>query len=170
MHSRRWRLGARNILAAASVAVTATFIVPTSHAAGQDRGGDSAAVVAAVGVFHHLLEAGDTAGVMATLAPDVLIMEGGAIETRDEYRAQHLPADITAAAANPSVIGLKRVTIAGDQAWIVSTLTGHREVRGQPAETVTAELVVLQRIRSSWRIVAIHWSSRIRRNPPPAGG
>ncbi len=61
---------------------------------------DSAAAAATVERFHAALAAGDSVGAMALLTPDVLILESGGIETREEFRAHHLPADIAYATAD----------------------------------------------------------------------
>ena len=66
---------------------------PTHHPA------DSAAVAATVQRFHAALAAADSAGAMALLAPEVVILESGDSESRAEYRAHHLAADIEFARA-----------------------------------------------------------------------
>ena len=54
--------------------------------------------------FHAALRAGDTDGALALLAEDVLILEqGGAERSRDEYAAHHLGADAAFAAAVPEI-------------------------------------------------------------------
>lgn len=62
---------------------------------------DSSAVVAAVGRFHSALAAGDTAAALALLATDAIIVESGAVQTRREYRAHHLAADVEFTRAVP---------------------------------------------------------------------
>ncbi|MEO5800134.1 MAG: nuclear transport factor 2 family protein [Gemmatimonadales bacterium] len=148
------------------IALLAGAILSALATAPASAQADSIGAVAMVDQFHRLLEGGDTTGVMATLAPEVLILEGGSIETRDEYRAHHLAADIAAVRAAPSARTVTRVSVSGAQGWVVSTSIGKREVRGQPVEAITAELVVLRRVSGAWRIVAIHWSGRTRRLPP----
>ena len=60
---------------------------------------DSSAVVGVVTGFHDRLEAGDSAGALALLAPDAQILEGGEVVTRAEYAAHHLASDVAAARA-----------------------------------------------------------------------
>ena len=146
--------------------MTGLALMAVGRATGQTSRADSVGVLAVVDQFHRTMEAGDSNGVMATLAPEVLVIEGGTIENRDEYRAHHLAADIAFTLANPSVRTVTRASVTGDQAWVVSTSTGKREVRGQPVEAISAELIVLRRTGPTWRIVAIHWSSRTRRVTP----
>ena len=63
--------------------------------------GDSSDVAATVDRFHAALSAGDSTGALALLADDAVILESGGVETRDEYRSHHLPADIAFAQAVP---------------------------------------------------------------------
>lgn len=126
---------------------------------------DSAAVAATVGRFHAALAAGDSVGALAVLAPGAVIVESGDVETRAEYRALHLGADITFARAVPGVRGPVRATVRGDAAWALSTSTTTGTFRGRSVDATGAELMVLTRETREWRIVAIHWSSRPRRPP-----
>lgn len=126
--------------------------------------GDSAAAADAVERFHRALAAGDSAAALALLADDAIILESGDVETRAEYRAHHLPADITFARAVKSVRGPARVTVRGDVAWVTGTSTTQGEYRGRAIKSAGAELIVLTRAAGGqWRIAAIHWSSHNRR-------
>jgi ketosteroid isomerase-like protein len=124
---------------------------------------DSAAVAAVVERFHAALEAGDSTSVLALLAPDAVVVESGSIETREEYRAHHLPADIAFANAVTSVRTPPRVKVRGDVSWSTSTSTVRGEFRGRAVNSSGAELMVLTREGDGWKISAIHWSSRSRR-------
>lgn len=127
--------------------------------------GDSAAVVAVIERFHTALSTGDSAGAMALLAPEAIILESGGVETREEYRSHHLPGDMAYAKSMKSTRGPVRVTVRGDVAWVSSTSTTTGESRGRAVNSAGAELVVLTRITGGWRISAIHWSSRTVRPP-----
>jgi ketosteroid isomerase-like protein len=124
---------------------------------------DSSDVVATVERFHAALAAGDSAAALALLSDDVVILESGGVETRDDYRAHHLPADIEFARAVPSQRGAMTVRVRGDAAWASATSTTTGEFRGRQINSTGAELVVLSRERGAWKIRAIHWSSRARR-------
>ena len=128
-------------------------------------GGDSAAVAATVQRFHAALAAGDSAAALALLAPDAVILESGGIESRDEYRAHHLPADIGFARAVPSQRGATRVKVQGSVAWAVTSSTTQGTYRERAINSTGAELMVLTREPDGWRIRSIHWSSRTRRQP-----
>ena len=126
---------------------------------------DSATVAAVVERFHAALATGDSAAALSLLAPDAVILEAGGIETRDEYRAHHLPGDIAFAAAVKSDRGPARVFVRGDVAWVSATSTTTGDYRGRPVNSAGAELVVLVRSGQDWKISAVHWSSRARRAP-----
>lgn len=122
---------------------------------------DSASVT--VATFHMALAQGDSSAALALLAPDVVILESGGLETLGEYRSHHLPADIAFARAVPSSGADSRVAVAGGVAWVTTTSTTTGTFRDRPINSQNAELVVLSRESTGWRIRAIHWSSRNRR-------
>lgn len=124
---------------------------------------DSAAAVAAVAAFHAALARGDSTTALALLAPDAVILESGDLETREEYRAHHLPADIAFVRAVPSTAESRDVVVSGDVAWVTSTSRSAGTFRDRAVNSLNAELMVLSRDSTGWRIRAIHWSSRTRR-------
>ena len=132
--------------------------------------GDSASVVGVIQRFHAAMAAGDSATVMSLLASDAVILESGGVETRTQYQSHHLPGDINFAKSITSTRGPVGVLVRGDVAWAWSTSTTTGESRGRPVNSMGAELMVLTRTPSGWRISAIHWSSRARRPPaaPPS--
>lgn len=124
---------------------------------------DSADVVATAEKFHAALAAGDSMAALALLAQDALILEGGAIETRGDYRAHHLLADIEFARAVRTDRSITRAVVQGDAAWIVATSTTQGTMNGRQINSVGAELMVLRRVGAGWQITTVHWSSRNRR-------
>lgn len=128
---------------------------------------DSSDVAALVRRFDALMAAGDSAGLLALLADDVVVLESGGLENRAEFRAHHLPADIGFSQAVKSEQGPIIVRVQGDVAWASSTSTVTGELKGRAINSVSAELMVFSRESGSWKIRAIHWSSRSRR--PPGG-
>ncbi len=131
---------------------------PAGHQHG--TAADSAAVVDVVNRFHQALASGDSAAALALLAADAVVHESGKLETRAEYRSHHLPADIAFARAVHSERGPMAVRISGDIAWASSTSRMHGTFRGREIDSSGAELMVLSREGSGWRIRAISWSAR----------
>lgn len=123
------------------------------------------AVVAIVEAFHDALGRGDSTAALRLLAPGALILEAGGLESRDEYRAHHLPGDIAYARSVSSQRDEPEVIVAGDVAWVVGTSRSSGMFRDRAVNSANAELVVLSRNGEGWRIRAIHWSSRTIRTP-----
>ena len=124
--------------------------------------GDSAAVAAVVESYHRALAEGDSTVVLALLADDAVIVESGSIESRQEYRSHHLPADIAFSRAVKGTRAPVRVALRGDVAWTTATSATRGRYRGRAVNSAGAELVVLTRTVDGWKISAIHWSSRDR--------
>ena len=140
------------MLAAAAAALLA------SSAEAQER-----EVAEVVGAFHDALASGDSTTALNLLADDVIILESGGAETKEQYRSGHLMGDMSFAQAVPRERGAINVTISGDVAWahsmsVTQGRRGDREINSQ-----SAELMVLTRADGRWLIRAIHWSSRQRR-------
>lgn len=125
---------------------------------------DSAAVARTMSRFHAALEAGDTATVKTLIAPDLQVLEGGEVESRAQYLAHHLAADIEFARAVRSERTVVSYAGEGSVAWLASTSSATGQFKGRDINSVGAELMVLSRTQKGWKIRAIHWSSA-RRQP-----
>jgi ketosteroid isomerase-like protein len=143
-----------------TIAVAALACSVSAAAAAQVPAAEAVAIVER---YHIALSQGDSAGALALLTNDAIILENGSVETRAEYRSHHLPADIEFARAVPSTRRLVAVTVADDVAWVSTTSVSEGEFRGRPVNSAGAELMVLVKEGSAWKIAAIHWSSRTRR-------
>lgn len=153
---------ARRLLAPVIIGAFGLFVVPT-HAGAQTTTADSTAVAAVIERYHRALAAGDSVSALELLTHDVMILESGGAETREEYRSHHLPSDIQFARAIQSKRGPVTVSVRGDVAWGISTSTTQGQFRERAINSAGAELMVLSRESDGWRIRAIHWSSRTRR-------
>ena len=162
--------GVLMVVGAARLSAHDFRLSPNACAIGGERTGaqsrDSADVAAAVHAYDRALREGDSTAALALLAPDAVILESGGIETREEYRSHHLPGDIAYARAVPSESGPVHVRVRGDVAWAWSTSSSQGEYRGRQINSAGAELMVLVRTPTGWKISAIHWSSRARRPAP----
>lgn len=150
------------------LAVLATTLALGLHAttASAQRNTDSATVVKTIEQFHGALESGDSAAVRRLLANDVIVLESGSLETRGEYLAHHLSADIEFARAIHSprkVVAVKRT---GNAAWVTSTSVTSGTFKGRAINSDGAELMVLTKTGGNWQIRAIHWSSARRQTNP----
>ena len=110
--------------------------------------------------FHAALTAGDVPAALAQLSDDAVVFESGGVERgKAEYAAHHAPADAAFAKAVPSRLIRRAGRASGDMAWIMSEGRASGSYKGKPVDRVTAETMVLQRQRGTWRIVHVHWSS-----------
>ena len=121
---------------------------------------DSIAVVRTAERFQQALASGDSVSALGLLAESALILESGDLETRSDYRAHHLAADMEFASAVSATRHIERVTVVGNAAWIIATSTARGRFREREVNSLGAELMVLTRTAAGWRITAIHWSSR----------
>jgi ketosteroid isomerase-like protein len=153
------RLYAGRSVAALGLALTGMLVITTELSAQQT---DSLDVIATVTRYQTALAAGDSSAALTLLASDAIVLESGGVESRQEYRSGHLPADIGFARALPSTRENLRAVVRGDVAWVSSTSTTRGEFRGRQINSAGAELMVLSREPEGWKIRAIHWSSRNR--------
>ena len=150
--------------------LSAFFLTPliaafiSSPAFAQAAASDSAKAVATAELFHQALSSGDSTKAVSLLAPDVVVLESGVVQSRAEYLSHHLGADMKASAGSKSVRTLMQARIVGDAAYIVSrTVTPPTGAEGSTGSEL-AELMVLSKSASGWSIRAVHWSSRRRRS------
>ena len=119
----------------------------------------TAAAIATSTHFYDLLRRGDSAAAAQLLAPDAVVLESGDLETRAEYLAHHIGADIEFAKAVPSKRTIRQVVRQGNVIWLAATSTSNGQFENRPINSRGAELMVLSKSESGWRIRAIHWSS-----------
>jgi ketosteroid isomerase-like protein len=146
-------------LATLMLAKVSSSQAPVKSASAVKSTADSVAVVRVAAQFHTALQTGDSATIKQLLAPDLRVLEGGAVETRAEYLAHHLAADIEFAKSVRSESRLTSYRREGSVAWLVSTSSAQGTFRGRAVDSVGAELMILTKTPSGWQIRAIHWSS-----------
>jgi ketosteroid isomerase-like protein len=152
-----------SLLALGRAVALALPILLTTESGAQQIAAD-VEVVAVVDSFHRALQRGDSSAVLALLAADVVILESGGAETRDEYRSHHLRADGEFLRAVRTKRGPIRVAREGSAAWASSVSEIAGSFKGRRVDSEGAELLVLSQDAGGWRIRATHWSSH------PKGG
>ena len=128
----------------------------------QSPANDDADVAAAVKAFQTAMDTGDPAGVMQYIHDDALMIEGGNIETRMQYEAAHLPADIAFSKEVTAKRMPIRLTVRGDTAWVLTSTDFTGTFEGRPIDFLGLESMTLSREPAGWRIRLIHWSSQNR--------
>jgi ketosteroid isomerase-like protein len=153
------------LILAAVLAVSPTSAMaqdgPVSPASVQTAADPAAPAVAVADAFHAALGSGDADAVLALLAEDVMVLEeGGAERSREEYAGHHLPADMAFAAATTAEVTRRAAWVEGDIAWVLTEGRTRGTFNGRPVDRLTAETMILHRGADGWRIRHIHWSSR----------
>lgn len=152
------------VLSIAALSAAPAFAQDHAHSADHAAASVAAEATEAstiVDAFHAALQAGDTTGALAFLAPDVMIFEGGGAErSREEYASHHLGSDAAFSAATEASVIRRSGWASGDVAWIVSEGRTTGQFNGRAVNLLTTETMVLRRGPDGWRIQHIHWSSR----------
>ncbi len=124
---------------------------------------DRDAIAATVEKFHQALARGDAAAASGLLAVDAQILESGERQTRAEYIADHLPADINFARSVASTRSGIIVRQEGNVAWATANSRSTGQFLGRDLDSDGTELIVLSKQPEGWRIRAIHWSGHSHR-------
>jgi mono/diheme cytochrome c family protein len=109
--------------------------------------------------FRTALENGDRAGVLAQLAADVTISEGGHTQSRDEYASGHLAEDIAfLKGARSTLVSLGSMPM-DDSAMVGSETEIVTTAKGKPVTLRSREMLDLKRDGAHWKIVRVRWQS-----------
>ena len=130
-----------------------------SACATQDTAQDEADVRTTLESFYAAMKTPDPAAAMAVIADDAVFLEGGRLETREEYEKNHLPADLGFEAQVTGKREPWRITVRDDTAWAIAMTEYDGTFNGRPVAFTGAQLAVLTREDAGWRIRSIHWSS-----------
>jgi ketosteroid isomerase-like protein len=131
-------------------------------ACGQPTAETQAEVRDTLEAFYAAMKNGDRAAAMSHIAEDAVFVEGGRLETRQEYEENHLPNDIGFEKQVTGKRGEWKITIEDNTAWAIATTEYDGIFDGAPVAFTSAQLAVLSRDGGAWRIRSIHWSSRRR--------
>lgn len=126
--------------------------------------------VSVVERFHSALAAGDRAGALSVLDPDIVIYESGGAElSREEYASHHLEGDMKFVASTRTEVTERRGGARGDVAWVLTRSRTTGQVGSKEISSLGTESMLLERAADgAWRIVHIHWSSQpLGRSPTP---
>jgi|JI10StandDraft_1071094.scaffolds.fasta_scaffold09717_12 mono/diheme cytochrome c family protein len=109
--------------------------------------------------FHAALKKGDRQAVLALLAPEVSIREGGETQSRDVYASGHLGEDIAflkSASIKPLSMGsmpMGATAMVGSRSEIRST---HE---GKAIAVLSTEMLTLKKTAGGWLITQVEWAS-----------
>ena len=115
---------------------------------------------AAAAAFHTALQTGNRKSVLAMLAPEVTISEGGQTQSRDQYAALHLAEDI----AFLKSARIKPVLTVSMPMGTTAMVGSRSEIRtthdGQPVAMASTEVLTMKKTPVGWRITQVQWGSQ----------
>ena len=109
--------------------------------------------------LHTALQKGDRQAVLALLAPEVVISEGGESQSLDQYAAGHLGEDIAflkTAQIKPISVGSMPM---GNTAMVGSRSEIRTSRNGKPMAILSNEMLTLKKTPKGWLITRIEWAS-----------
>jgi hypothetical protein len=109
--------------------------------------------------FHAALQKGDRKAVLALLAPEVSIREGGETQSRETYASGHLGEDITflkSASIKPLSMGSMPM---GATAMVGSRSEIRAVHDGKPIALLSTEMLTLKKASGGWLITQVDWAS-----------
>ena len=114
--------------------------------------------------FFAALSSGDLTQVGALLDPAVIILEsGGAEHSAAEFLGGHAKSDAQFLKGAHHAVNRRTARATGDVAWVASESELHVEKDGKPSTISSSETMVLRSGKDGWKIVHIHWSSRVKK-------
>lgn len=96
------------------------------------------------------------------LADEIRILEGSAIETKEEYLSHHFQADGKFLSGMNRSIESQDVFINENTAWVATKSQLQGNYNDQSVNLNSLELAVLKKENDEWKITALHWSSSAR--------
>lgn len=142
-----------------SLTAVCLFIIGTSIAIGQDSPTEKN-VIKTLDAFHQAIIDNDSQAAQNLLSESVRILEGGNIETKDEYLSHHFHSDGKFLSAMKREVESRNVTIEGNTAWVSTQTHTWGTYSDRKLDLNSLELAVLKKQKGNWEITALHWSSR----------
>ena len=142
-----------------SFAAIFLLIIGTSIVVGQDSAAEKK-VIKTLEAFHQAIIDNDSQAAKNLLSKSVRILEGGNIETKDKYLSHHFHSDGKFLSAMKREVESRSVTIEGNTAWVSTQTHTWGTYSDRELDLNNLELAVLKKEGESWKITALHWSSR----------
>lgn len=124
---------------------------------------DSAVVIQVLNNFQKAVIDGNKDIALRLLAEDVNILEGGGIETRQEYLSHHFHSDGKFLSAMKQEVKSRTTTVEGNVAWVSTKTHVWGAYNERELNLNSLELTVLKKADGMWKISALHWSSSSRK-------
>ncbi|MDX1586350.1 MAG: nuclear transport factor 2 family protein [Balneolaceae bacterium] len=142
-----------------SLTVILLFIIGTTIAVGQHSAPEKN-VIKTLNAFHEAIIDNNKQAAKDLLSESVRILEGGNIETKDEYLSHHFHSDGKFLSAMKRKVESRNVSIDGNTAWVSTQTHTWGTYSDRELDLNSLELAVLKKEEGTWKITALHWSSR----------
>ncbi len=137
---------------------TAMLAMACAAHAAEPTGVEAATKV--VAQFHEALATGNAEGATALLSATALIYESGHAETRAEYLAHHLAADIAFAKGTKRTVKETQHQCNESICVLMQSSQTTGTIKEKNIRYAGQETTVLRREGDTWKIQHVHWSSR----------
>lgn len=134
------------------------FLAGTSIALGQETTAERN-VIKTLDAFHQAIIDNDSQAAKNLLSDSVRILEGGNIETKDEYLSHHFHSDGKFLSAMKREVDSQSVMVEGNTAWVSTQTHTWGTYSDRELDLNSLELAVLKKEKGNWKITALHWSS-----------
>jgi ketosteroid isomerase-like protein len=134
------------------------FIIGITTAVGQDSAAEKN-VIKTLNAFHEAIIDNNSQSAKKLLSESVRILEGGNIETKNEYLSHHLHSDGKFLSAMDREVESRTITIEGNTAWVSTQTHTWGTYSDQKLDLNSLELAVLKKEEGNWKTTALHWSS-----------
>lgn len=109
--------------------------------------------------FHQAIVENNKSEAGKLLADSAQILEGGKIETKEEYLSHHFHLDGKFLSAMNREVVSQTVSLEGNTAWVSTKTYTSGTYNEQEIKLNSLELAVLSKTKEGWKISALHWSS-----------
>ena len=117
------------------------------------------AVVQTLESFQQAIISNDIKKAKEILSESARILEGGNIETKEEYLSHHFHSDGKFLSSMKREVESQNVSIKGNIAWISTKTHLSGNYNERKLDLNSLELAILKKEESIWNIMALHWSS-----------
>jgi hypothetical protein len=112
--------------------------------------------------FHQAILDNDNSAAQRLLSDSIRILEGGSVETKEEYLSHHFYADGKFLREMKQEVGSRSVNIKEETAWVSTQTHTWGTYNNRKLDLNSLELAVLKKENHGWKITALHWSSASR--------
>jgi len=141
-----------------SLTAVLLFIIGTSLSVGQPSDSEKN-VIKTLDAFHQAIIDNNSQVAQTLLSESVRILEGGNIETKEEYLSHHFHSDGKFLRAMNREVESRNVKIEGNTAWVSTQTHTWGTYSDRKLDLNSLELAVLKKEGENWQITALHWSS-----------